>query len=146
LAIGALFFGLGIWLLWLWIKMRGGRPGPQLLGFSVKEPALIRFLGVALGLGLAVTTYCWPQHWWATMVANDTLLPGKLLNACAGMAWYNFVKLWPLLLMAWVYRSIRRNGVCAVWTAKRTAMNFAVSAAFILGLGLGLVLLFYRKI
>jgi hypothetical protein len=47
--------------------------------------------------------------------------------------------------MAWVYRSVRRGGVCALWVAKRPSMIFAVSAAFFMGLGLGLVLLFFQK-
>ena len=146
LAVGVLFAGLGLWLLRFWFKMRDGRPGPHLLGIAIKEPTLLRFLGVALGFGLAVSAYYWPQHWWATVVANDMLLPGKMLDAFAGMAWYKFVKLWPLLLMGWAYRSVRRNGMCAIWVAKRPSMIFAVSAAFFMGLGLGLVLLFFQKI
>lgn len=146
LIVGALFSGIGICLLWFWVRMRGGRPGPQVRSFTIKEPSLLRFLGVVLGLGLAVPVYYWPQHWWATMVANDMLLPGKMWNAFAGMAWYGIVRLWPLLLMAWVYRSIRRKGVCAAWIARRPSLIFAVSAAFFMGLGFGLVLVFFQKI
>jgi len=146
LTVGAFFIGIGIWLLGIWVKMRGGRPIPYVFGFAIAEPALLRFLGVVLGLVLAVPLYSWPQHWWATMVANDMLLPGKMLDAFTGMAWYGIVRLWPLLVMAWVYRSIRRNGVCAGWMAKRLSMIFAVSAAFYAGLGFGLVLFFFQKI
>jgi hypothetical protein len=146
LSIGTFFIGIGIWLLLIWLKMRGGRPGPQLRSFAIKEPTLLRFLGAVLGLGLAVPIYYWPQHWWATTIANDQLLPGKVLNAYVGMACYGAVRLWPFWLISWAYRSIRRNGVCAAWIAKRPSLIFAVSAAFFMGLGFGLVLVFFQKI
>jgi hypothetical protein len=146
LIFGIIFIGSGIWMFWVCLRISRGHWQSKISSLVVREPTFLRFLGVVLGVLLAVPVVLWSPHWWVTAVANEMFLPGKALGSYAGMAWYGIVKLWPMFLMTWMYRSVRRNGLCAVWVNKYPSRFFAVAAAFYTGVGLGLVLYFFQKL
>jgi hypothetical protein len=146
LSMGTIFIALGFWLFWVRGRVRNQGLKPGLPSVVVKESALLKLMGSLLGVILAVPVVYWPQHWWLTTVANEMLLPGKWLSSAISLILYGIARLWPILLITWAYRSIRREGICAGWAAKYSSLVFTISAAFYAGVGIGLILYFSQKL
>ncbi|MBF0619260.1 MAG: hypothetical protein HQL19_03730 [Candidatus Omnitrophica bacterium] len=143
-----LFLATGISLFKNWQAMYTGKAAADILSrWPVWKSGLaIRFIAVFGGFLFAVFAYYWSSDMLILQIANEMLLPGRFTETLIKLSIYQVARSLPIMVVGGglLYFLTMEKGRGLLLKHLRSAV--VIGSAFYLGLGVGLLTVFWKNI